>query len=804
MLRHLVKIHKASGPYGLALYLKGSYLIVLHYLSGNKVKYSFDVTGVGIRLASGLPAFLPTEWRWAIRVKSHRVIRIVLSILYTYRSFYSEPEKVKVVDGQMQTPLVGIRQMPVSFESFTGDLSHFTWFVRRILEPRVAPFAQMKLKNILRVKSLPALYSAGPLGPVGVLAYGADAYAWMARTDQESFTHPISWLRFLGYNSKVEDIRTWADQFKRGIYDINYSVSLPPLSKSQKRVHNYLEALGTGNIKGLSFPRTQFNLAPMTSREAFQLEEEAIPIPVGRLHELSEPVGKKRVIAMVDGIRQWLLKPLHLSLFNLIDKWFGEMSGIKSQSESVRTFANEGYKDIFCYDLSAATDSIDRRLYKPMLDIIYGETFGDRWSSLLCGSPFRILGDGGKPFSRVKAIQNGFDVSYGRGQPMGGYSSFACLELFHHLVIQYAHYLAKAIPNIMVPFKSYRVLGDDVVLADKEVATAYRELMSKFGVPISLSKSLVSNNGFFQFVSEVFDNQIPLSPLSLKADYSHNTAESRIMFAVNAGVRGWFDVDKTSSLSFSILRLVCNKDQYRREVERIEKGATSALSHRVISALCIMFPQLQRWGIGNLLSSVMESNKPGALLRGLINPIKETEQNFTFVILRTMLFKEYSRIHSLVTTEMSAEARHIMSHHLMQRFESKLDNSVQNWLPTISHLANTLWDAVPTEDWFKEAFQLLRASYEIEPVITRVNDMARPLDYIIEKILAHNKFKRVERIDAKDISGISDIDFCHKFVIQTYELIKKDQYYLNVLSGLSSPYEPVLLVSEEERPSGCT
>ena len=46
-------------------------------------------------------------------------------------------------------------------------------------------------------------------------------------------------------------------------------------------------------------------------------------------------------------------------------------------------------------------------------------------------------------------------------------------------------------PSSMDPFTSYAILGDDVVIADAQVAKQYCLLLEQMGVSISLSKSLI-------------------------------------------------------------------------------------------------------------------------------------------------------------------------------------------------------------------------------------------------------------------------------------------------------------------------
>jgi len=69
------------------------------------------------------------------------------------------------------------------------------------------------------------------------------------------------------------------------------------------------------------------------------------------------------------------------------------------------------------------------------------------------------------------------------------------LALTHHVIVQ----IAASRVGWSVVFPYYCVLGDDIVIADPAVAEAYRSLMTTLGVPINMSKSLVSEKGCLEF-----------------------------------------------------------------------------------------------------------------------------------------------------------------------------------------------------------------------------------------------------------------------------------------------------------------
>ena len=76
-----------------------------------------------------------------------------------------------------------------------------------------------------------------------------------------------------------------------------------------------------------------------------------------------------------------------------------------------------------------------------------------------------------------------YEVSFLAGQPLGYYGSWALFSLSHHFVMWLAAKMAY--PNRVTPFKDYAILGDDVLITDGNVASHYREILSKLGVQIS-------------------------------------------------------------------------------------------------------------------------------------------------------------------------------------------------------------------------------------------------------------------------------------------------------------------------------
>jgi len=195
------------------------------------------------------------------------------------------------------------------------------------------------------------------------------------------------------------------------------------------------------------------------------------PYKLGQLRKLFEANGKVRVVAVTDWWTQALLKPLHDGLYGLLRTI--PMDGTFDQLAPIRRLSDlRPDSQLFSFDLSSATDRLPVALQVQVLEALGFHASG-AWAHLLTAREWWL----GRKI-----------LKYAVGQPMGAYSSWAMLALTHHLVVQVAAYRAGHAGT----FPYYAVLGDDIVIADEQVAKNYQMLMSYLGVPINLSKSLVS------------------------------------------------------------------------------------------------------------------------------------------------------------------------------------------------------------------------------------------------------------------------------------------------------------------------
>jgi len=203
--------------------------------------------------------------------------------------------------------------------------------------------------------------------------------------------------------------------------------------------------------------------------------------PLGKLSFKEEAAGKLRVFAMVDVITQSLFYPLHNWLFSLFKKIPNDCTHDQNSGFNYAKDLSLKYNCSYGFDLSAATDRLPISSQKAILNSLFG--IGDMWGSILVNRDYIIS-------------KNNYNIPeqslrYEVGQPMGALSSWAMLNLTHHLMIQF---IAQSLGRVSkgVWYDQYIILGDDLVLFDKDIASRYQSFCQQIGVGINLSKSIIS------------------------------------------------------------------------------------------------------------------------------------------------------------------------------------------------------------------------------------------------------------------------------------------------------------------------
>jgi hypothetical protein len=96
---------------------------------------------------------------------------------------------------------------------------------------------------------------------------------------------------------------------------------------------------------------------------------------------------------------------------------------------------------------------------------------------------------------------------------MGAKTSWASLAMTHHAIVQYAAQRA----GIRGWFTDYAVLGDDIFLANGQVAHQYRLILQEIGVKAGLAKSIIAKGRFVaEFAKKFFVDSTTANMLPIK------------------------------------------------------------------------------------------------------------------------------------------------------------------------------------------------------------------------------------------------------------------------------------------------
>ncbi|KRH26450.1 hypothetical protein GLYMA_12G175100v4 [Glycine max] len=146
------------------------------------------------------------------------------------------------------------------------------------------------------------------------------------------------------------------------------------------------------------------------------------------------------------------------------------MDGTDNQVSPLDLFV--GAEHVSSYDLKSATDGWPINLQGDILAFLFGSEVEEY------------------PFARGRPV-----VSFETGQPLGYLSSWPLFTLSHHLVLQSC--AEKVYPGRY--FDRYAILGDDICITDRKIASIYHQVVTNLGVDLSIPKSLVSNSGGAEF-----------------------------------------------------------------------------------------------------------------------------------------------------------------------------------------------------------------------------------------------------------------------------------------------------------------
>jgi len=616
---HAHAILRTQGALMLTKRMKLYALCLKAYLAGKPYKTT-ESLGMRIRLCHGLPKALPSVVRSALRTRSSVLYRLWISLLFSYKAF---------ICGNSKPDIGPIVKSPPDYQS--GMLEAFKNFQGKFKDL----FKPVLIKVDEPDFSSPALHwpaSAGPNtspSPKGILV---DLLAWVVYTGQQ-LGWGLQWRRastiklylceivcrfeFLVSTTSGLELTTT----RRGVPLLRFLEDF--VFQRDSKLHVLLrasvqdlkEALGLlgYRVDSLDGPLIYIGPGEETLLRTFQKDEVAFPLnshlvpnkhrpadvlcdlssenklSLARLCFLKEPAGKVRNVAIFDWWSQQFLKPVHDWLFQLLS--FLPTDATFNQEGALKDFGKEcGETEIYSYDLTAATENIGQLLYTIVLTEFWGRISARSWLDLMVNRWFQLTPMEG--LSKKEQPQG--PIKYRRGQPMGALSSWASMALVHHSIIQFAAYRVKAFP-----FWNYRVLGDDVVIAGRQVSESYLEVCHALGIPISLPKSLQSEKGFFDFASQIMGPDANYSPISLREELASQRPARRIEFGLRQARRGIIDMVRPTWFS-AFLRFVLPRSVYTDIVEARAKGKLDPAAQVTLMALLgTLDPYLLRVGFKN-------------------------------------------------------------------------------------------------------------------------------------------------------------------------------------------------------------
>jgi hypothetical protein len=524
--KYVVRLQRRSGWAYVVIYLKACSVLLQQSANGQRIRASQELGCAVSRTAGGIPRVIPKTMRGAIRSKDIWTVRVWLSFFALYR--------VIEVPGKLK--LHTITSPSTMDPRFLGEwylfLNEFFGVLLEIVNPKIANLWN-RVRRSVRKDVTPRYSGEGLRAYSASLAAhfhpkGWERYPWDLRPRYMAIptSGPNSGKSMLegpGPNGRTSSgsVLTSALVWKHRFTDL-----YPFLRKWLESVDDLLirrliefaeksmAMLEHANLWDHEFDIPCFRpVDPRTNEESSSpriLPGFGGTFDLGKLGFKVEPAGKIRVFAMVDAITQMVMAPVHKLLFHILGKI--PTDGTFDQLRPAKALIASGKTRFWSYDLSAATDRFPVELQRGVMALLLGHTMADLWVRLLVDRDYKVP----RWIAPRVPVPKGTPerVRYGAGQPMGALTSWAAFSLTHHFLVQYAAY---CVYGKVTWFLDYALLGDDIVLADKQVAEAYLVLLSQIGVEYGLAKSLISSTGGFEFAKRTFVCGKDASAISLLA-----------------------------------------------------------------------------------------------------------------------------------------------------------------------------------------------------------------------------------------------------------------------------------------------
>jgi len=377
---HIVKecrhILRHQGRQTLILKLKNALFLLNRYLAGQDGRDPW-LLGIPVSLSrSGLPALIPVQMRRRIAAGDPIAIRIMSTLLSSYKAFEGTHKHTALDSVQAALPEL----CPVTLAGFDEFCKKEFWEVLKSYHTRKGWDMIRQADFCLPQDGRPYVpLRAGPNNQSGLLGAPADALAWTLAP----VNWPMVWAKHVG-DDRIQSL---------------FATVVKALDNATHRLTK--------------------------------------PVHTSKVSMLPEAAGKVRVIAIVDYWTQRLMSPVHEWMMAILKPLATDATF--AQEESVERYATV-YKDRKHYsvDLKSATDLIPITLYEVMLKGLLPHETVDLWISLLTDRWFHVPSGSKKNPSLARPELRSKDIRYGRGQPMGTLSSWPSMALVHHALVLFS------------------------------------------------------------------------------------------------------------------------------------------------------------------------------------------------------------------------------------------------------------------------------------------------------------------------------------------------------------------------------
>lgn len=456
LAKRIEKLYLLSGKNFTVSYLKEAHRLTMKTLAGEQPKSLLEPR---VAMRRGLPLIIPGDLRLLIEAKDVRVVKAALTLLSVFR----------VIPA---TPKLKLETITDPHKGLVTDLPEMGLVMQKLLNitrgnPGYTYFQESNKSSVFaRARDLLRLSTAGPNERFQLTGYPSDALAF------DENPGLLKWFEIFCLNTNHKDL----------LHKLRSEIAFIKNNQSKLLLNN-------------------FNMKDWLDKWGHGTEWSSLKL--GKLSLKMEAAGKVRVFAIVDAWTQTALAPLHTALFSILSEI--KQDGTFNQLKPIKILMDKGLMEWYSFDLSAATDRLPIDLQVHLLSLLYNnKDTALAWKGLLVDRDYHLEA---KKFSYA----NG-KYRYAVGQPMGALSSWAMLALTHHMIVQ----VAALRVNHQGWFEDYALLGDDISIANREVAQAYLQLMEQLGVEINLSKSVVSSIGGCEFAKKVIVNGIDYSPIGVK------------------------------------------------------------------------------------------------------------------------------------------------------------------------------------------------------------------------------------------------------------------------------------------------